>query len=401
MEEKEEMRPVIFKGGKDFGKVEGIRGLFKDFRGRWYVRYSCSGIDKQSTIQVNGNPTFSGLERLAQSALKKLKKEVQDEVSHKQPQTPTQESETNTLGSALKKAQKALQKFIVDTYTLSTEEKNVKRRQIQLEGFALITKNTKKDFVDDLNNHNISLMRSMMVELEGQQKSFEYFKGVRAVFIKAIKAGVHVGLNPAYVVSRPTDLTKKDYGFLTIKQMSKIIYSIKNDNNKIVKLSDLERKEIAIFAYLLSLGMRATSAVLFKSSDIEKKDDKYYYTVINHKLKKIMPYKQLLSDFFIKELDILSLEKFTTPLKKMLDVTNEYVKTVNNNGLTVKHFRKGFIGCCVTDGGFAVADVGRLTHIATDTIEKCYYSQAQPKCDEIMQFYNNQSMIEYIFASGE
>ena len=85
MEGQEEVRPIVFKSGKGFGKVDGIRGLYRESSGRWFVRFSCSGIDRQKTIEVNNNPTFSGLERIATTALKALKKEVEGELQKREP----------------------------------------------------------------------------------------------------------------------------------------------------------------------------------------------------------------------------------------------------------------------------------------------------------------------------
>lgn len=401
MEGKDEMRPIIFKGGKEFGKVEGIKGLYRDPSGRWFVRYSRSGVDRQKSIQVNGNPNFSGLERAADSALRKLKKEVMDELNtHTDTQTPTPEQDT--FETALKRGCAQMEKFITSTYSLATGEANVKRRVIQLEGFCLITKNTKAKYIDDLNNHNINKLNQMLNEFEGKQKAFEYYKGIKAVFTKAIKAGVHLGQNPAYLVSKPIDNTKKDYGYLTIKQMSNILYTIKNDNNNIVTLSKQERKELCIFCYLLSIGMRATSAILFKGEDVEAVKDgdntKYYYTVINHKLKIIMPYKQMLSNYIVKEFDLMSFSGFTMNLDKLTDSLNLYCHSVDDSGLTLKHFRKGFINSCCGELGFDIHDVERLTHIPTSTIEKSYYSQAQPICDNIMTSFNNNFLVEFLFA---
>ena len=78
MGERKEMRPIIFKGGRDFGKVLGIRGLYKDQSGRWYVRKAINGRDRQKTIDFGGkNPTFSLADRLAYRAIRELERELE------------------------------------------------------------------------------------------------------------------------------------------------------------------------------------------------------------------------------------------------------------------------------------------------------------------------------------
>ena len=388
VKEDNDVRPVIFKNGKDFGKVDGIRGCYRDATGRWFVRYSRSGIDRQKTIEVNNNPTFSGLERIASTAIRSLKKEVDAELVKR---NPVQQTTVKSPVSVIEKGQMMMISFIKETYASS--KKNVTRRLGQLKGFAMTGRNAGKS-VEEIDSHNARLMREILEQRKGNQSALEYFKGIHAVFSQAMQAGLHVGLNPATKQNRPGDYCEKDYKSLSIEQLATIYNSIKTnifniDNNLI--------KQCLCFFYLLCTGMRSTSAILFKASDIEQikvnNKYKYYYRVYNNKRSKKMPYKQLISRHIINELK--QIHAFTYSVKTFQNVINKFIKhCYPDSGLCVKHLRKSFINEAVEKGRFDLQTVGLITHLSpldagqNVTIVRNYYSRGQRPCDKIMSWFN-------------
>lgn len=388
MKENKDVRPVIFKNGKDFGKVDGIRGCYRDATGRWFVRYSRSGIDRQKTIEVNGSPTFSGLERIATTAIRSLKKEVEAEL---QKRNPVQESPKRIPVSVIEKGQETMISFIRETYSAS--KKNTSRRLGQLKGFALTGRSAGKT-VNEIDEHNARLLKEILEERKGQQSALEYWKGIHAVFSQAMQAGLHTGLNPCLKQNRPGDYCEKDYKSLSIEQLATIYNSIKTnifniDNNLI--------KQCLCFFYLLCTGMRSTSAILFKASDIEQikvnNKYKYYYRVYNNKRSKKMPYKQLISKHIIN--DLKQIHSFTYSIKTLQNTINKFMKhCFPNSGLCCKHLRKSFINEAVEKGKFDLQTVGLITHLSpleagqNVTIVRNYYSRGQRPCDKIMSWFN-------------
>lgn len=384
----EDVRPVIFKGGKGFGKVDGIRGCYREANGRWFVRYSCSGIDRQRTIEVNEKVTFSGLERIAQTALRALKKEVETELQKREPaQTSTKKVPLSTI----ERGQEILVSFIKETYGQSA--KNTTRRLGQLKGFALTGRNGGKS-VEEVDAHNTKLLKEILDERKGTQSALEYWKGIHAVFSQAMQAGQHSGLNPCLKQNRPGDFIEKDYKSLTIEQLATIYNGIKTN---IFNIDSNLIKQCLCFYYLLCTGMRSTSAILFKAQDIEQVKVngkyKYYYRVYNNKRNKKMPYKQLLSKHIINELK--QIHSFTYSIKTLQNTINRFMKhCYPDSGLCTKHCRKSFINECVEKGNFDLQTVGLITHLSpmeagqNVTVIKNYYNRGQLPCDRIMSWFN-------------
>ena len=388
MEGQDEVRPIIFKNNKTFGKVDGIRGCYKEASGRWFVRYSCSGIDRQKTIEVNEKITFSGLERIAQTALKALKKEVATELQNK---NPVQSSVKKSPLSTIEKGQALMETFIKETYGQS--KKNTARRLGQLKGFALTGRNGGK-VVEEVDAHNTRLLKEILDSRKGEQSALEYWKGIHAVFSQAMQAGLHSGLNPALKQNRPGEYTEKDYRSLTIEQLATIFNSIKTN---IFNIDSNLIRQCLCFYYLLCTGMRSTSAILFKAQDIEqvKVNNKYryYYRVYNNKRNKKMPYKQLISKHIVGELK--QIHSFTYTIKTLQNTINKFMKhCYPESGLCCKHLRKTFINECVEKGGFDLQTVGLITHLSpmeagqNVTVIKNYYSKGQFPCDKIMMWFN-------------
>ena len=384
----EEVRPIVFKSGKGFGKVDGIKGCYREANGRWFVRYSCSGIDRQKTIEVNEKITFSGLERIASTALRALKKEVETEL---QKREPSQLPGKKVPVSIIERGQELMVSFIKETYSSST--KNTTRRLGQLKGFALTGRSGGKK-VNEIDEHNTRLLKTILEEKKGTQSALEWWKGIHAVFSQAMQAGLHTGLNPALKQNRPGEYTEKDYRSLSIEQLATIYNSIKTN---VFNIDSNIIKQALCFFYLLCTGMRSTSAILFKAQDIEQVKIngkyKYYYRVYNNKRNKKMPYKQLISKHIIGELK--QIHSFTYSIKTLQNTINKFMKhCYPDSGFCTKHCRKSFINECVEKGGFDLQTVGLITHLSpmesgqNVTVIKSYYSKGQAPCDKIMSWFN-------------
>lgn len=393
MDEKE-MRPIVVSTS---GKVEGIRGLFKDERtGRFFVRKTIKTadgrtLDRQKTVQVNTNLTFSGLERLALKALKDLEKEMRPVLetlptpSAKQPKSPVEAGQAQ------------LKKFLESEkgkYSAKTWAEKAKR----CEGFALVTRSLLKS-EEVISSHNKNLLLEKLEKYEGRNEATEIFKDLSSVFNSALKAGVHVGVNPTSLVKKPCDVLKKDFKYITIKQMGLIINLINIDfEYNIAKVSkEYTKQELLLYFYLLCIGMRASSAILFKAQDIEQVKVngkyKYYYRVYNNKRSKKMPYKQLISKHIIN--DLKQIHAFTYSIKTLQNTINKFMKhCYPDSGLCCKHLRKTFINEAVEKGGFDLQTVGLITHLSpmeagqNVTVIKNYYSRGQLPCDKIMSWFN-------------
>ena len=223
MDEKE-MKPIIISTS---GKVEGIRGLFKDERtGRFFVRKTLKTadgrvLDRQKTVQVNTNLTFSGLERLALKALKDLEKEMKPVLET----LPTPSAKATK--SPVEAGQAQLKKFL-ESEKGKYSEKTWAEKAKRCEGFALVTRSLLKS-EEAISSHNKNLLLEKLARYEGRNEATEIFKDLSSVFNSALKAGVHVGVNPTSLVKKPCDVLKKDFKYITIKQMGLIINLINID----------------------------------------------------------------------------------------------------------------------------------------------------------------------------
>lgn len=381
-----EMRPIVISTS---GKVEGIKGLFKDERtGRFFVRKTIKTadgrvLDRQKTVQVNTNLTFSGLERLALKALKDLEKEMKP-VLETLPTPSAKQSK-----SPVEAGQAQLKKFL-ESEKGKYSEKTWAEKAKRCEGFALVTRSLLKS-EEVISSHNKNLLLEKLEKYEGRNEATEIFKDLSSVFNSALKAGVHVGVNPTSLVKKPCDVLKKDFKYITIKQMGLIINLINIDfEYNIAKVSkEYTKQELLLYFYLLCIGMRASSAILYKIEDLRELEGNYIYNVINNKIGKVMPYYQIISKNIYNKFNLFFIDRFTHSDIELSRELNKYIKEVCGQDYSCKHCRKGFCNeCCAAS--FQPQDVEMITHEPSSVFYKNYYSIGQTKVNDIMIWFNSE-----------
>lgn len=401
MRKGEKMRPVVFKGGKDFGKVEGIRGLFRDPSGRWFVRKSIAGTDRQKTLEFEREiPCFSTLERAAERALKELTREITATLVEKTPDAP------RDTRSALQKGQNACEIWVEKTYTLEHFARDtVSRRKREAEGFAFVTKSL-LDHAEEINEHNEELASRKYAEYAGRGSevaAVDCIRIIKAMFTKAAETGKHFGANPAKMLC---DIHRKrkdkpDERFISMEQSAMLQASIPVWS-KSHGFTREQGEELSLFFYLLTLGMRPSSAIRFTSDDLhvteEGKKEVFRYRVDNHKTGDFMPVSQILHPFFAKKLKALPVyekgkqrSSFVASVDSLCDRLNMLIAEKLGEP-RVKSLRKGFITETMAEARksttFDSLDARRLTHIIRDTADQNYNCGKQEGCDQVMEWWN-------------
>lgn len=386
MGEKKEMRPIVFKGGRDFGKVQGIRGLYKDQSGRWYVRKAINGRDRQKTIDFGGkNPTFSLADRLAYRAIRELERELEA-----QPK-PSNYSTSSSM-SFLEKGQQACISFVRDLYSKGVSAAVLKRRLSEAAGFAFVTKDI-SSHETEINDHNVQWLAEGIqkrIDAGNAVAALDFHKHVAAIFSRAIEyGGKHSGCNPAKRVAKPANMEEKDERWIPMRDSARVQarlplwakdQGMKND----------KRDQVCLFHYLLTLGMRPSSAMAFKSEDLKEEDGVYRYRVINAKTRRKMPCSQIVPPIWAKALKKLG--QFSLCEKSLLEATNSAIKDILgadlSADLSAKHLRKGFITEVISSREFSESDARRLTHKTNDIVENHYYSLSQQAADAVSEWWN-------------
>lgn len=384
-----EMKPLVIRAS---GKVEGIRGLYQDRSGRWYVRKSLNGVDRQLTLQVNKNPTFSGLESLARAALKRLEKSISSEK-------PAQSAPPKTAGiqaTAIEAGQEKCRRFLQDIYAKRVTVGVFKERQRELDGFAFCIKARDKAEVD---KHNLDLLEERL-KATTEKTRRERWKHVRAVFVLAITTGYHRGCLPTETVKRPPDLSEFDCREILIPEAVKIYKALEAKQNS----SNSEREnrlslELLSFFYLLTLGMRPSSAILFDASKIQRIGNADYYQVFSHKTERFIGVKHKLGGAWFTD-NLKKINNFTYSSDYLLNQLNKIIRDTLQRQVNAKHLRKGFITACLRDGRFSIEEVKRLTHTPSDIIETNYNVAFQELADKVADWYNEAFEFEYIAASN-
>lgn len=376
-----DMTPVVFKNGRDFGKVIGIRGLYRSVKGVWYVRKAINGIDEQEKLDLGAkSPTFSTLEREAAKALKVLTARIMPKVA----KFPEEARPKTTL----ERGQKACADYVTNIYAPQCSKEVGRRRIKEAEGFAFVTRGMKEGDADSLNKHNVLRLTQIINEKTTANQCVaaqDIWKHIQAIFSKAISYGAHKGLNPTAHVKKPADMAEKDTRFIELAESAKVQANLQrylNDHN----IDDRKGHEITLLHYLLTLGMRPSSAILFNSDSLKEERGVYRYTVINHKTGRRMPVSQIVHPEFAKELKKIG--KFSFCEKSLLDPLNSAIREILGKDVSAKHLRKGFLTEIIESGEFSESDARRLTHKSNDIVENHYYALSQKAADAVSKWWN-------------
>ena len=375
------MRPVTFKGGKVFGKVEGIRGLYRDPSGRWYVRKVVGGTDKQKTLTFGTeNPSFSVLERAAQKALREMEKEAVGTVMVK---------EAGTARSVIERGQRLCAEYVSGQYAAGVAKKTAHRRIGELAGFAMTTDPREEA---EVQAHNLALLQAKINAYEEKGQSVgarEIWRHVKAVFSRAMACGVHRGLNPAQLVRGPVDTMEKDTRWVSMSDSARVQAELPYWMQEQGMDTDTA-KQLFCFYYLHTLGMRSTSASAFKADDLHESGGVWRYSVINSKTGKRMPVSQIIPPLFAKALKKIG--AFSRSAFYMTQILNRAMRDILGTDLTLKHLRKGFLTEIIESRLFSETDARRLTHHTADVVESHYYSLSQRSADAVSEWWNTHWM---------
>ena len=407
MSESKTMRPVVFKGGKDFGKVEGIRGLFRDPSGRWYVRKAFAGSDKQKTLDLGSKtPTFSALERAAEKALKELTREIEASVVDK----PTPKDNR----SALQKGQDACRIWVEKTYTLEHFARDtVSRRKREADGFAFVTKSL-LDHQDEIDEHNQTLASKKFaayVERGSEVAAVDCVRIIKAIFASAAEEGKHLGLNPG---KKLCDIHRKrkdkpDDRFISMGQSAELQAALPQWCMT-HHIDGSTATEMQLFFYLLTLGMRPSSAIRFTSTDLMVQNGQYRYRVDNHKAETFMPVSQLLHPFFGEKLKAIPVyergktrSSFSHSEDFFCDKLNIFIAERLGEP-RIKSLRKGFVtetmNAARSSKDFDSMDARRLTHIIRDVADNNYNCGKQEGSDHVMEWWNREWYNRYQYYAS-
>lgn len=389
------MRPIIFKGGLSFGKVIGIRGLYREASGRWYVRKVVGGRDVQKTVNFGDkNVTFSLAERIAQRAIKALENEHVYNDNVEKPKA-------TTTKSVLEKAQAECIKYVGGPYSTGVCERVAQTRRREAQGFAFVSDGTSQATARELNDHNTSLLSARITEMIAQSKlvlAHEYWKHIKAIFSRAIQYGAHFGMNPAAQVKEPLKVEEKDERWISIEESARVQaelpYWMEEHDIEVQRA-----REAFLFHYLLTLGMRATSAILFNADDLRQSGETWRYRVINSKTNRVMPVAQVVHPTFAKALKKIS--TFTHSEKSLQTVLNDAIKEILHKDVSTKHLRKGFLTEVIESRLFTESDARRLTHRTQDVVESHYYALSQKAADAVSEWWNDKWFDAFEKAYGE
>ena len=392
MGENTDMTPIVFKNGRDFGKVLGITGLYKDPSGRWYVRKAIGGIDKQKTLDLGGKtPTFSLLERLAFKALKDLKADIG--TPQLKPKD-NKEIKPKVYENAIEEGQAACMDYVQSRYIIGKSQEVARRRLKEAEGFAFVTKKL-EEHEDQIAAHNAKLLAQKVAEKQEagfETAALDLWKHVQSIFSVAMSEKAHLGVKPGRKEAKPGDYSQQDTRWIAISESANVQANLPLEL-KARNINGRKLEEICLFHYLLTLGMRPSSAILFESKDLIEDNGVFRYFVKNHKTKKRMRVSQIIAPKFGKALK--SLGKFTFCSKSLLDPLNAIIKDSLGKDVSAKHLRKGFLTEIRDSGEFGHDDIRRLTHSTGDTAEKNYFGTNQKRADAVSTYWNEQWSVAF------
>lgn len=265
------------------GKIQGIKGLYKDLSsGRFYVRYSRHGVDKQLTVYPK-NPTFSGLEKAAAKGLNELKKQVKSLVCDDLTSACSEKDRVERAADALVLA---IQSHWAKR---GTTEKHI-MRLLQFTRGMCICKTENKKLVSFFDAHNIGVAREIV---EGDSLSIgqraEAYKSIQFVFDELIHIGMHHGCNPAYQLIKPKYAKASRESELNFDDAARVIHFIRHDDG----VNPVRRAEAELFLRLcIETGQRPIDVHMWNVSRIIPGN---HYQFMSHKTGRKHRIKHLIS----------------------------------------------------------------------------------------------------------
>lgn len=385
-------KPIVCRRS---GKIDGIRGLYKSpVTGRFYVRYSYHGVDKQKTIFPK-KVTFSELERVASSALIKLKKEVKAEF-----ETITISNDEVHLG-LVELGAKNLQEAVEKEWSLrGVTEAHITKLLKLSSGLALYSGH-KKNERERINEHNISLLTSRLAEAETQGKKRTIFDFVGIVFSQLIKSGKHTGCDPTHFVPKPKYVRSARKGELTLDVIEKVYKRLLEK----AKDHDMYFEYALFFRLCVETGQRPVDVFRFDVRNLSND----HYLFWNNKTSRFQRVEHLISENTISMIGQLivkrggvsvyshseknkysSDEKFEcfwrNKLKTYTDFLTGIISEVSLGDATLYHTRHFFITEIFNLTGSDIW-ASAFTHEGMNIAQKHYLHLSKEKADEVLEQY--------------
>lgn len=388
-------KPIVFRRS---GKVEGIKGLYKSpTSGRFYVRYSYHGIDKQATI-LPTKCTFSELERCARTALTKLAKEVKTEFIKILNAKTIVQLDVVEVGRI--KLQKLIEK---DWSARGVSENHIKRLLRLSEHFSLCFENRKAE-IKRIDDHNIEALRGELNNANTQYMKHSIYDCVNTVFKHAISTNCHYGHNPCCYVSKPKFCPMHRQDEMTFDIIRDVYNSLIED----AKGNNTYFEYALFFRLCVETGQRPSDVFRF---DVQKLDGNHYQfwsqkTMRTHRVlhKLSKPVISMIGELFVRRGGIslyshtnknsfCNDEEFNSIWRNSLTTytafLTERIKKFSKGKATLYHTRHFFITeiFSMTESEFWA---GVFTHEGKDTNQKNYLHIKQEKADEIMGAYTEE-----------
>lgn len=269
---------------KASGKVEGIRGLYKDQSSqRFYVRYAKDGIDRQLTVNPRGE-TFTALSRAASKGLTELKRLVELELGNTNSGASRGAKKVDTVLEGVQ----ALPMVIEALWTQKgVSARCIKELKNYCLGLALCGVRDKKA-IEAIDAHNSSEMAKKLGSALSDCSKVKLYGQIKAVFKSLIEKNRHFGQNPTMGFDAPRHTAQREEREITFEDMRKIL-----DTTKTAVKETIRQKEITLFFRLLSeTGQRPIDLYRFDARKIENR----HYRFSSHKTGKTHRVSHLLSD---------------------------------------------------------------------------------------------------------
>ena len=246
---------------KQSGKVEGIRGLYRDPRsGRFYVRWAYQGIDRQKTIEPK-DETFTALSKAASKGMTALKREMMQAVSTL-PERPRKQPV-----DAVQEGVDALPEVIERVWTArGIKAKGINYYKRCCEGLALC-KRADAVSIHRVDAHNKATFGEALKSSElSECARWQLYKTVNLVFSRLIQTGEHKGGNPTISFAMPKYASQREDREISYEDMANIIHVVEKDD----AISEIKRLELTLFFRLLcETGQRPVDIYYMNVRDIQ------------------------------------------------------------------------------------------------------------------------------------
>lgn len=335
-------------------KVHGIRGLYWNKQtGRFWVRYSKNGVDRQHTFTPE-NATFSGLTRRANVELNHLKRIINNEVEN---------NNNITKQSTHERSKRNFIKTVEDIFRDNVNSQTMSKYKRYCDGFILCKTQSKIEYV---NEYNKSLLREKLNTATSGMK-LEIYSKVQSAFNKLISLGLHRGINPCAFISRPRNTSLPREGYFECDEIKNIINHINNNETKLY------------FEMCVITGQRPVDVRRLDLQSI-KQHIRFYNTKTN-RYARVSHY--IPNDIIER---CKAQQSWTRSQDVMTREINETIRKLYADDRTLYYIRHSFITIIKRITG-SNDDAQMWTHSGRNAAEIHYIHEDQSRADEILKRY--------------